>query len=62
MIVAYQVIKDPFLKQIMLKTQKLEAISIGIVQFYHLLAYEQTTIDTLTSVNTYLKNLMFYIH
>lgn len=62
MIVAYQVIKDPFLKQIMLKTQKLEAISIGIVQFYHLIAYEQTTIDTLTSVNTYLKNLMFYIH
>jgi hypothetical protein len=31
MIVAYQVIKDPHLKQIMLKTQKLEAISIGIV-------------------------------
>ena len=46
----------------MLKAQKLEAISIGIVQFYHLLAYEQTTIDTQTSVNTYLKNLMFYIH
>ena len=32
------------------------------MQFYHLLAYEQTTIDTQTSVNTYLKNLMFYIH
>lgn len=32
------------------------------MQFYHLIAYEQTTIDTLTSVNTYLKNLMFYIH
>jgi len=46
----------------MIKSQKLEAISIGIVQFYHLIAYEQTTIDTLTSVNTYLKNLMFYIH
>ena len=46
----------------MLKAQKYEAISIGIVQFYHLLAYEQTTIDTQTSVNTYLKNLMFYIH
>lgn len=46
----------------MIKAQKLEAISIGIVQFYHLIAYEQTTIDTLTSVNTYLKNLMFYIH
>ena len=61
-IVAYQVIKDPQLKQIMLKAQKFEAISIGIVQFYHLLAYEQTTIDTQTSVNTYLKNLMFYIH
>ena len=46
----------------MLKAQKYEAIAIGIVQFYHLLAYEQTTIDTQTSVNTYLKNLMFYIH
>ena len=46
----------------MLKAQKFEAIAIGIVQFYHLLAYEQTTIDTQTSVNTYLKNLMFYIH
>ena len=61
-IVAYQIIKDPVLKQIMLKAQKFEAIAIGIVQFYHLLAYEQTTIDTQTSVNTYLKNLMFYIH
>ena len=39
-IVAYQIIKDPVLKQIMLKAQKFEAISIGIVQFYHLLAYE----------------------
>ena len=46
----------------MLRAQKFEAIAIGIVQFYHLLAYEQTTIDTQTSVNTYLKNLMFYIH
>jgi len=27
-----------------------------------MLAYEQTTIDTQTSVNTYLKNLMYYIH
>ena len=61
-IVAYQVVKDPVLKQVMLKAQKYEAISIGIVQFYHLLAYEQTTIDTQTSVNTYLKNLMYYIH
>ena len=61
-IVAYQVVKDPTLKQAMLKAQKFEAIAVGIVQFYHLLAYEQTTIDTQTSVNTYLKNLMFYIH
>jgi hypothetical protein len=37
-------------------------ISVGIVQFYHLLAPEQTTIDTQTSVNTYLKNMMFNIH
>lgn len=61
-IVAFQVIKDPQLRQIMLKVQKFEVIAIGIVQFYHLLAYEQTTVDTQTSVNTYLKNLMFYIH
>lgn len=27
-----------------------------------MIAYEQTTIDTLTSVNTYLKNLMYYVH
>ena len=45
-----------------MKAQKYEAIAIGIVQFYHFLAYEQTTIDNQTSVNTYLKNLMFYIH
>jgi hypothetical protein len=37
-------------------------MAIGIVQFYHLIAYEQTTIDTLSSVNTYLKNLMYYVH
>lgn len=59
---AYQVVKEPSFKQILLKAQKLEAIAIGIVQFYHMIAYEQTTVDTLTSVNTYLKNLMFYVH
>jgi len=37
-------------------------MSIGIVQFFHLLASEQETIDTKTSVNTYLKNLIHYIH
>jgi len=46
----------------MMQSQKYETISVGIVQFYHLLASEQTTIDTKTSVNTYLKNLMHYIH
>lgn len=45
-----------------MKAQKYETIAIGIVQFYHLLAYEQTTIDTQTSVNTYLKNLVYYVH
>ena len=45
-----------------MRAQKYETISIGIVQFYHLLAYEQATIDTQTSVNTYLKNLMYNIH
>ena len=48
-----------FLKDALLQAQKLETISIGIVQFYHLLAYEQSTIDSQTSVNTYLKNLLF---
>ena len=37
-------------------------MAIGIVQFYHLLASEMQTIDTKTSVNTYLKNLLHYIH
>jgi hypothetical protein len=37
-------------------------MAVGIVQFYHLIASEQETIDTKTSVNTYLKNLMHYIH
>ena len=46
----------------MIQSQKYETLSVGIVQFYHLLASEQTTIDTKTSVNTYLKNLVHYIH
>lgn len=46
----------------MIQAQKYETMSVGIVQFYHLLASEQTTIDTKTSVNTYLKNLLHYIH
>lgn len=50
------------LRNVLMRAQKYETIAIGIVQFYHLLAYEQTTIDTQTSVNTYLKNLMYNIH
>lgn len=46
----------------MIQSQKYETLSVGIVQFYHLIASEQVTIDTKTSVNTYLKNLMHYIH
>jgi len=46
----------------MIQAQKFETISVGIVQFYHLLASEQTTIDTKTGVNVYLKNLLHYIH
>lgn len=61
-VIAYQIIKDPQLRQVLLKSQKYETMAVGIVQFYHLLAYEQTTIDNQTSVNTYLKNLLFYIH
>jgi len=37
-------------------------MAVGIVQFYHLLASEMQTIDTKTGVNTYLKNLLHYIH
>jgi hypothetical protein len=55
------VLKDSHLREALLRAQKLETIAIGIVQFYHLLAYEQNTIDSQTSVNTYLKNLMFQI-
>lgn len=32
------------------------------MQFYHMLAQEQITIDTQNSVNTYLKNLIFNVH
>jgi len=46
----------------MIQAQKYETIAVGIVQFYHLIASEQATIDTKTSVNTYLKNLLHYIH
>ena len=46
----------------MLMSQKYETMSVSIVQFYHLLASDMQTIDTKTSVNTYLKNLFFYIH
>lgn len=46
----------------MIQSQKYETIAVGIVQFYHLLASDMETIDTKTSVNTYLKNLIHYIH
>lgn len=57
-----KLIRDIQLRQLMIKTQKYETIAIGIVQFYHQLASEQLTVDTKTSVNVYLKNLMHYIH
>jgi hypothetical protein len=40
----------------------METIAIGLIQFYHLLAPDHATIDSKTTVNTYLKNLLFYIH
>ena len=46
----------------MIQAQKFETISVGIVQFYHLIASDLETIDTKTSVNIYLKNLVHYIH
>lgn len=61
-LMCYRLIKDIQFRQQMVHTQKFETISVGICQFYHLLASEMTTIDTKTSVNTYLKNLMHYIH
>ena len=61
-IICHKLIKDIQLRQLMIQAQKYETMSVGIVQFYHLLASEQTTIDTKTSVNTYLKNLLHYIH
>ena len=60
--ICVKLIKDIQLRQLMIQAQKYETISVGIVQFYHLIASEQETIDTKTSVNTYLKNLMHYIH
>jgi len=57
-----KLIKDIQLRQLMIQAQKYETISVGIVQFYHLIASEQATTDTKTGVNIYLKNLMHYIH
>ena len=57
-----QLIRDIQFRQQMLMSQKYETMSVSIVQFYHLLASDMQTIDTKTSVNTYLKNLFFYIH
>lgn len=38
--IVHQVVKDPILKHTIMKAQKYETIAVGIVQFYHLLAYE----------------------
>lgn len=38
--IAYSIIKDPVLRTVLMRAQKYETIAIGIVQFYHLLAYE----------------------
>jgi hypothetical protein len=46
----------------MVQSQKFETLAVSIVQFYHLLASDMATVDTKTSVNTYLKNLMHIIH
>ena len=40
MTIATRVIKDPVLRHAIFKAVQLETICIGIVQFYHLLAYE----------------------
>lgn len=61
-IICIKLIRDIQLRQLMIQAQKYETMAVGIVQFYHLIASEQETIDTKTSVNTYLKNLMHYIH
>lgn len=38
--IVYQVVKDEVLKVAFLRAQKMETIAVGVVQFYHLLAYE----------------------
>ena len=55
-------IRDIQFRQQMLQSQKYETMSVSLVQFYHLLASDMQTIDTKTSVNTYLKNLFHFIH
>lgn len=60
--ICLKLIKDVQFRQLMFQAQKFEAIAVGIVQFYHLLALDQSTVDTKTSVNVYLKNLLYYIH
>jgi hypothetical protein len=61
-VVWQKLVRDMQFRQLIIKTQKFETFAIGIVQFYHLLAHEQETIDTKTSVNVYLKNLLYFIH
>jgi len=47
---------------LLLKSQKLEHICIGVVQFYHMLAFDAIMSDPKNSTNTLLKNLMFQVH
>ena len=39
-VIALQVLKDISLRQMILKAQKFESISVGVVQFFHLMGYE----------------------
>ena len=61
-IIAIQVIKDTYLKQVILKSQKYETMAIGVVQFYHIFGQELLKLDSKDNINAYLKNLLFYVH
>jgi len=64
-LIALQIVKDVHLRQALLRAQKFESLAVGgLVQFFHLLAHASPEMDTTTkaSINTSLKNLLFFTH
>jgi hypothetical protein len=62
LVVATQVVKDAYLRQAVLRAQKVETISVAVVQFFHLLAGDVLTTQQKIAINNSLKNLLFFTH